>query len=76
MDAISFQDDKYSLFFCNNNWYLFLRLHEILCDRLYRIKLQADKIIAENNKTKEDRKESTAIALRLKTPSTYHHILV
>ena len=65
----TFQDDKYSLFFCNNNWYLFLRLHEILCERLYKIREQANRIIAEEAKTKGDRKESTAIALRMKTLS-------
>ncbi len=67
------QDDKYSLMFVNNNWYLFLRLHQILCDRLHKISSQAKQISEEENKCKQERKESTAIALRLKAPSMYHY---
>jgi len=62
-------DECYRLFFINNNWYLFLRLHQLLCERLQKIKQQANKVAEEESKYKGTRKESTAIALRLKAPS-------
>ncbi|XP_062620426.1 paired amphipathic helix protein Sin3a-like isoform X2 [Saccostrea cucullata] len=62
-------DDVYSLFFVNNNWYLFFRLHQILCERLYKIYTYSVKIAAEEAQCRKDRKESTAVALRLKAPS-------
>ena len=64
-----FQEDFYRMVFINNNWYLFLRLHHLLCERLHKIYLQASKIADEEAKCKKDRKDSTAIALRLKAPS-------
>ncbi len=64
-----FQDDQYNLFFVNNNWYLFFRLHEILCQRLYNIHQNAKKIAEDEAQCKRNCKESTAIALRLKAPS-------
>ena len=63
------QDDVYTLLHVNNNWYLFFRLHQILCDRLYKIYSHSQKIAAEEALCRKDRKESTAIALRLKAPS-------
>ncbi|KAK7075084.1 Paired amphipathic helix protein Sin3a [Halocaridina rubra] len=59
-------DDEYRLFMCNNNWYLFLRLHQILCCRLTTMYEHAVRIAAEEAKDKKDRKEATAVALRLK----------
>jgi paired amphipathic helix protein Sin3a len=53
----------------NNNWYLFLRLHQILCERLTKMYNQAVVIASEETKDKKDRKESTAVALRLKPKS-------
>jgi paired amphipathic helix protein Sin3a len=53
----------------NNNWYLFFRLHQILCDRLTKIYNQAIVIANDEAKEKKERKESTAIALRLKPKS-------
>jgi paired amphipathic helix protein Sin3a len=53
----------------NNNWYLFLRLHQILCERLTKMYNQAVFIASEETKDKKDRKESTAVALRLKPKS-------
>ena len=55
--------------FVNNNWYLFFRLHHILCERLHKIYQQAARLAEDEAKCKRDRKESTAIALRLKAPS-------
>ena len=66
---IVFQDEMYSLFFVNNNWYLFLRLHQLLCERLEVIAQQARRIASDECRYKKERKESTAIALRLKAPS-------
>lgn len=72
-------DDVYSLFFVNNNWYFFLRLHQTLCSRLLKIYRQAQKQLLEYRSEKErekllcdGRKEKTndpAMELRLKQPS-------
>ena len=62
-------DSEYTLFFCNNNWYLFFRLHCILCERLTKMYERSQIIAAEEAKEKSNRKESTAIALRLKPKS-------
>nr|XP_033812218.1 paired amphipathic helix protein Sin3b [Geotrypetes seraphini] len=72
-------EDVYSLFFANNNWYFFLRLHQTLCARLLKIYRQAQKQLLEyrNEKDRENllcegRKEKAndpAMELRLKQPS-------
>ncbi|XP_077187617.1 paired amphipathic helix protein Sin3b isoform X2 [Paroedura picta] len=72
-------DDVYTLFFANNNWYFFLRLHQTLCARLLKICRQAQRQLldhrAEKEKEKvlcEGRKERSgdpALELRLKQPS-------
>ncbi|XP_074834088.1 paired amphipathic helix protein Sin3b isoform X2 [Carettochelys insculpta] len=72
-------DDVYSLFFANNNWYFFLRLHQTLCSRLLKIYRQAQKQVLEYRTEKErekllceGRKEKSndpAMELRLKQPS-------
>nr|CAD7400897.1 unnamed protein product [Timema poppensis] len=62
-------DESYTLFFGNNNWYLFLRLHQILCERLTKMYERAVALAAEEAKYRRDRKESTAVALRLKPKS-------
>ena len=54
---------------CNNNWYLFFRLHHLLCERLTKLYNQAVIIASEESKDKKDRKECTAVALRLKPKS-------
>ena len=64
-------DDCYSLFFVNSNWYLFFRLHYILCERLGKMYERATILAAEEAKEKLDRKESTAVALRLKPNSKF-----
>ncbi|XP_023036789.1 paired amphipathic helix protein Sin3a isoform X1 [Drosophila willistoni] len=60
------QDESYSLFFANNNWYLFLRLHAILCDRLHAMYERARLLAIEEERSRANRRESTATALRLK----------
>ncbi|XP_031549385.1 paired amphipathic helix protein Sin3a-like isoform X2 [Actinia tenebrosa] len=62
-------DDAYNLFFINNNWYIFLRLHQMLCERLQKMYLQSVAIAEGEASDKQQRKEATAIALRLKAPS-------
>ncbi len=62
-------DESYSHIMGNNNWYLFLRLHHILCDRLNKMYCQALIITNEEAKERKDRRESTAVALRLKPKS-------
>lgn len=60
------QDEAYTLFMASNNWYIFLRLHAILCERLVKIYERAVILAAEEAKSRTGRKESTAVALRLK----------
>jgi paired amphipathic helix protein Sin3a len=69
--SVPSSSQEYSLFFCNNNWYLFFRLHNILCDRLAKMYDRSQIIVAEEAKEKSNRKESTAIALRLKPKSKF-----
>ncbi|KAG5894786.1 hypothetical protein JTB14_005222 [Gonioctena quinquepunctata] len=59
-------DEAYTLFMANNNWYIFLRLHAILCERLAKIYERAVAMAADEVKFRSCRKESTAVALRLK----------
>lgn len=60
------QDEAYTLFMANNNWYIFLRLHAILCKRLAKIYERTIALAAEEAKLRINRKESIAVALRLK----------
>uniref|UniRef100_A0A673CQC9 Paired amphipathic helix protein Sin3a n=1 Tax=Sphaeramia orbicularis TaxID=375764 RepID=A0A673CQC9_9TELE len=72
-------DDAYNLFFVNNYWYIFLRLHHILCSRLLRIYGQAEKQIEEDSREREwereilglkrEKNENPAIQLKMKEPS-------
>ncbi|KAM9409739.1 paired amphipathic helix protein Sin3a-like isoform 2-T3 [Pholidichthys leucotaenia] len=71
-------DDAYNLFFVNNYWYVFLRLHQILCSRLLRIYGQAEKQIEEDAREQEwerevlglrrEKNEKPAIQLKMKEP--------
>ncbi|XP_036878101.1 paired amphipathic helix protein Sin3b isoform X3 [Manis javanica] len=72
-------DDVYSLFFANNNWYFFLRLHQTLCSRLLKIYRQAQKQLLER-RTETEREKllcegrrekggGPAMELRLRQPS-------
>ena len=69
--------ESYSLLMANNHWYLFLRLHQILCDRLSQMYDHAIVIAAEEGEEANGRSDSTATALRLKpknslSPSNYY----
>ncbi|KAI3376916.1 hypothetical protein L3Q82_000165 [Scortum barcoo] len=71
-------DDAYNMFFVNNYWYIFLRLHHILCSRLLRIYGQAEKQIEEEAREREwerevlglkrEKNENPAIQLKMKEP--------
>lgn len=64
-------EEAYTLFMGSNNWYLFLRLHHILCERLTKMYDRAVALAEEESRYKQQRKESTAVALRLKPKSEY-----
>lgn len=57
------------MFFANSSWYLFLRLHAILCGRLCTMYERSQILIEEEKQHRDNRRESTAIALRLKPKS-------
>lgn len=57
------------MFFANNNWYLFIRLHAILCERLHIMYERAHKLAVEDEKIRSKGSESIATALRLKQKS-------
>ncbi|XP_016099552.1 paired amphipathic helix protein Sin3a-like isoform X2 [Sinocyclocheilus grahami] len=71
-------EDAYNLFYVNNNWYIFLRLHHTLCSRLLRLYAQAERQIEEDLREREwerevlglkrDKNDNTAVQLRLKEP--------
>ncbi|XP_030622002.1 paired amphipathic helix protein Sin3a isoform X2 [Chanos chanos] len=71
-------EEAYNLFYVNNNWYIFLRLHQILCSRLLRIYAQAERQIEEDAREREwerevlglkrEKNDSPAVQLRLKEP--------
>uniref|UniRef100_H2YZP8 Paired amphipathic helix protein Sin3a n=1 Tax=Ciona savignyi TaxID=51511 RepID=H2YZP8_CIOSA len=60
-------DGSYHLFFGNANFYLFVRLHHVLCERLLTIQRRADVLADEDLKEKKERKgEMVADMLRLR----------
>nr|XP_057901878.1 paired amphipathic helix protein Sin3a-like [Doryrhamphus excisus] len=71
-------DEDYNLFFVNNYWYIFLRLHHILCTRLLQIYGQAEKQIEEDAREREwekemfglqkDKNENPAFQLKMREP--------
>uniref|UniRef100_A0A3B5N212 SIN3 transcription regulator family member A n=1 Tax=Xiphophorus couchianus TaxID=32473 RepID=A0A3B5N212_9TELE len=74
----SCEDDAYNLFFVNNNWYIFLRLHQTLCSRLLRLYEQAERQIDDDVRErdwerevlglKKEKNDNPAVQLRLKEP--------
>lgn len=79
-------DDAYNLLFVNNYWYIFLRLHHILCSRLLKIYGQAEKQIEEDAREREwerevlglirEKNENPAIQLKMREPSKRKYFLV
>lgn len=78
-------EDAYNMFFVNNYWYIFFRLHHILCSRLLRIYGQAEKQIEEDSREREwerevlglkrEKNENPAIQLKMKEPSKWKKLL-
>ena len=76
-------DDAYNLFYVNNNWYIFLRLHQTLCSRLLKLYGQAERQIEDELRErdwekevlglKKEKNDNPAIQLRLKEPSESQH---
>merc|ERR1712088_310232 len=69
--------ESYSLLMANNHWYLFLRLHNTLCERLATMYDHSLVIAAEEGEESKSRSESTAAALNLRpkgglSPSDYY----
>ncbi|XP_075872568.1 paired amphipathic helix protein Sin3a-like isoform X3 [Nelusetta ayraudi] len=72
-------DEAYNLLYVNNNWYIFLRLHQTLCCRLLRLYCQAERQLEEELRErqwerdvlglKKDKSEHPAVQLRLKEPT-------
>ncbi|XP_077299211.1 SIN3 transcription regulator family member A [Arctopsyche grandis] len=54
------------IFFGNLQWYVFLRLHSILCQRLAAMKNLAEKLAEEETTDVRLRRPATAVALKLK----------
>lgn len=65
----STMEECYTLFFGNNYWYLFLRLHHILCDRLTQIYKRASQLLHDECIFQVTRSESAAAKLRLNPKS-------
>uniref|UniRef100_A0A8C5AQQ8 SIN3 transcription regulator family member Aa n=1 Tax=Gadus morhua TaxID=8049 RepID=A0A8C5AQQ8_GADMO len=71
-------EDAYHLFLVNNNWYIFLRLHQTLCARLLRLYGQAERQIQDELRErdwehevlglKREKNDNPAVQLRLKEP--------
>ena len=60
---------QHTLLFGNNNWYLFLRLHRTLYERLSHFHEQAQLSLEEQTQARlRESVESTAVALGLKPP--------
>lgn len=68
-------DGMYHLFMCNSTFYLFFRLHEILCTRLLKIYRHAEVLAEEDAKEKREnnKQESVADLLRLKQVSAFYY---
>lgn len=67
-------DEEYSLFFVNNFWYLFFRLHNILCERLSKMHKRAQQIAADEVKENQNRNLSPSSLLRLRNNRKYCNI--
>jgi len=55
----------YHLFFVNDNYYYFFRLHQLLCERLLKMFQQSLRLIEQDNQSERNRTTSVASTLRL-----------
>ncbi len=60
------QEDMYRLFYVDEHWYLFLRYHQILCERLYKIYKHGQIIAEQEHLDLKSREQSVADALKLR----------
>lgn len=56
---------------CTSSWYLFLRLHGVLCQRLGALRRGAQQLAEREARERQARRPSVAAALRLKPNSEY-----
>lgn len=62
-------DDTYAIYYFNDFWYYFFRLHNILCDRLSKMNKHALDIAEEAAAQNINKEESPSSKLRLKNTS-------
>lgn len=62
------------VFMGSSHWYVFLRLHSVLCQRLSQMKALAERLAREEAGDAKLRKPATATALRLKPDSEFYII--
>ncbi len=55
----------FHLFFVNDNYYYFFRLHQLLCERLLKMFQQSLRLIEQENHSQTHRSTSVASVLRL-----------
>ncbi|CAF4685393.1 unnamed protein product [Rotaria sp. Silwood1] len=58
-------DDMFHLFFVNDNYYYFFRLHQLLCERLLKMFQQSLRLIEQDNGSQRNRSPSIASVFRL-----------
>lgn len=63
-------DEEYSLFYVNDYWYYFFRLHYILCERLSKMHKHALNLAAEEASQKLNKESSPSTQLRLRNNRT------
>lgn len=57
-------DDEYALFYVNHYWFLFFRLHYILCERLSKMHSQCKKIARDLMKECKEKRHSPSSILK------------
>lgn len=55
----------FHLFFVNDNYYYFFRLHQLLCERLLKMYQQSLRLIEQESSSQRNRPTSSASVLRL-----------
>ncbi|CAF0731849.1 unnamed protein product [Rotaria sordida] len=58
-------DDMFHLFFINDNYYYFFRLHQLLCERLLKMFQQSLRLIEQDNGPQRNRSPTIPSTLRL-----------
>lgn len=63
-------ENHYTMMIVNNYWYVLFRLHNLLAERLCKMRKIAKQMEEYEKTHSSDRKESAAVALRLKAPKS------